>query len=88
MSSQTPSLRVKINHVDYTMAPPGPLDNTTLYRVPVIRIYGNSSVGSKSCLHIHQVYPYFFVEYLGKMNPDIGAFPIASCKLPASTKTS
>nr|VWO96738.1 DNA polymerase (EC [Ganoderma boninense] len=73
MSSQPQPLRVKINHIDYTMAPPGPLDNSVLHRVPVIRIYGDSSVGLKACLHIHQVYPYFFVEYLGKMNPDIGA---------------
>lgn len=87
MSSQTPSLRVKINHIDYTMAPPGPLDNSTLYRVPVIRIYGDSSVGLKSCLHVHQVYPYFFVEYLGKMNPDIGASLITSSFEP-STSTS
>ncbi|PIL31964.1 hypothetical protein GSI_06668 [Ganoderma sinense ZZ0214-1] len=71
MSSQPLSLRVKINHIDYTTAPPGPLDNSVLHRVPVIRIYGDSSVGLKACLHIHQVYPYFFVEYLGKMNPDI-----------------
>ncbi|KAI0724555.1 hypothetical protein C8T65DRAFT_704388 [Cerioporus squamosus] len=71
MSSQIPSLRVRINQIDYTVVPPGPLDNSTLHRVPVIRIYGDSSLGMKTCLHIHQVYPYFFVEYLGKMNPDI-----------------
>lgn len=72
MSSQAPTLRVRINQVDYTMAAPGPLDNSSLYRVPVIRIYGDSSIGPKACLHVHQVYPYFFVEYLGKMSPDIG----------------
>ncbi|TFK89962.1 hypothetical protein K466DRAFT_574493 [Polyporus arcularius HHB13444] len=71
MSSQIPSLRVRINQIDYTVVPPGPLDNSILPRVPVIRIYGDSSLGLKTCLHIHQVYPYFFVEYLGKMNPDI-----------------
>ncbi|RPD62939.1 hypothetical protein L227DRAFT_584639 [Lentinus tigrinus ALCF2SS1-6] len=71
MSSPIPSLRVRINQIDYTVVPPGPLDNSLLPRVPVIRIYGDSSLGMKTCLHIHQVYPYFFVEYLGKMNPDI-----------------
>ncbi|KAI0639404.1 hypothetical protein C8Q77DRAFT_1204904 [Trametes polyzona] len=70
-SSQLPSLRVRINQIDYTVAPPGPLDNSTLHRVPIIRIYGDSSVGLKACVHIHQVYPYFFVEYLGKMHPEI-----------------
>ncbi|KAI9063064.1 hypothetical protein FKP32DRAFT_1593035 [Trametes sanguinea] len=68
--SQPPSLRVKINQIDFTVAPPGLLDNSSLHRVPVIRIYGDSSVGLKTCVHIHQVYPYFFVEYLGKMHPD------------------
>ncbi|KAI0651854.1 hypothetical protein C8Q79DRAFT_935176 [Trametes meyenii] len=69
-SSQPPTLRVRINQIDYTVTPPGPLDNSSLYRVPVIRIYGDSSAGLKTCVHIHQVYPYFFVEYLEKMHPD------------------
>ncbi|OBZ79777.1 DNA polymerase zeta catalytic subunit [Grifola frondosa] len=70
MSIQEWSLRVKINQIDYTLAPPGPLDNSSLHRVPIIRIYGESSTRLNACLHIHQVYPYFFVEYSGKMNPD------------------
>ncbi|KAI8995628.1 hypothetical protein BD414DRAFT_513374 [Trametes punicea] len=69
-TSQPPTLRVKINQIDYTMAPPGLLDNSSLYRIPVIRIYGDSSLGLKTCVHIHQVYPYFFVEYMEKMHPD------------------
>ena len=73
-SSQSPSLRVRINQIDYVVAPPGPLDNSSLYRVPVIRIYGDSSLGLKTCVHIHQVYPYFFVEYLDKMHPDAGMY--------------
>ncbi|RDB28579.1 DNA polymerase zeta catalytic subunit [Hypsizygus marmoreus] len=62
-----PSLRVQINQIDYALVPPGPLDNSSLPRVPVIRIYGPSSVGKKTCLHVHQVYPYFYVEYNGKL---------------------
>ncbi|KAI0365248.1 hypothetical protein BV20DRAFT_1039013 [Pilatotrama ljubarskyi] len=69
-SSPPPPLRVRINQIDYTVAPPGPLDNSSLHRVPVIRIYGDSSLGLKTCVHVHQVYPYFFVEYLEKMHPD------------------
>ncbi|KAI0778186.1 hypothetical protein BD413DRAFT_507367 [Trametes elegans] len=79
-SSQPPSLRVRINQIDYTVAAPGALDNSTLYRVPVIRIYGDSSVGLKTCVHIHQVYPYFFVEYLDKMHPDVVSRYIAKLK--------
>ena len=70
--TQVPNLRVCINQIDYTVEPPGPLDNTTLPKVPVLRIYGESSVGKKTCLHVHQVYPYFFIEYAGKMDPNHG----------------
>lgn len=69
---QEATLRVLINHVDYTVAPPGALDNTFLPQVPVIRIYGASSTGTKACVHVHQVFPYFFVEYEGKLNPENG----------------
>ncbi|KAH9849760.1 hypothetical protein C2E23DRAFT_870439 [Lenzites betulinus] len=75
-----PSLRVRIDQIDYMVAPPGLLDNSSLYRVPVIRIYGDSSLGLKTCVHIHQVYPYFFVEYLDKMHPDIVNHHIAKLK--------
>ncbi|KAI6136646.1 hypothetical protein F5141DRAFT_1208970 [Pisolithus sp. B1] len=64
------TVSVHINQIDYTLCPPGPLDNSALPRVPVIRIYGASSVGEKACVHIHQVYPYFFIEYNGEMNPN------------------
>ncbi|KAG8221660.1 hypothetical protein J3R82DRAFT_1944 [Butyriboletus roseoflavus] len=64
------SLSVLINQIDHILAPPGPLDNTSLPRVPVVRIYGASSIGEKACVHIHQVYPYFFVDYPGNMTPD------------------
>ena len=69
---EQPTLRVLINQIDYTISPPGTLDNTTLSRVPVIRIYGASSTGHKACVHVHQVYPYFFIEYGGKLSPDNG----------------
>ncbi|KAJ7181668.1 hypothetical protein C8R43DRAFT_869366 [Mycena crocata] len=62
-----PVLQVQINQIDHCLAPPGPLDNSDLPAVPVIRIYGSSSTGKKCCVHVHQVYPYFFVEYSGKM---------------------
>ncbi|KAI0275058.1 hypothetical protein BC834DRAFT_965498 [Gloeopeniophorella convolvens] len=70
MGSRTPALRVQITQIDYSLDTPDVLDNSTLPKAPVLRIYGASSVGKKCCLHIHQVYPYFFVEYLGKMSPD------------------
>ena len=72
MSAEEPTLRVRINQIDYIVSPSGALDNTNLPRAPVIRIYGDSSVGEKACLHIHQVYPYFFLEYAGNLSPDSG----------------
>ncbi|KAJ3766592.1 hypothetical protein FB446DRAFT_381067 [Lentinula raphanica] len=67
LSSPSPTLRVQINQIDYTLAPPGPLDNSTLPMVPLLRIYGPSDTGGKACVYIHQVYPYFFVEYTGAL---------------------
>ncbi|KAJ6519827.1 hypothetical protein C8R45DRAFT_807737 [Mycena sanguinolenta] len=80
--NQSPVLQVQINQIDHYMAPPGPLDNSDLRNVPVIRIYGqlhfedakhsadrapSSLDGVKCCVHVHQVYPYFLVEYDGKL---------------------
>ena len=83
------SLSVLIHQIDHILAPPGPLDNASLPRVPVIRIYGASSTGEKACLHVHQVYPYFFVEYTGNMTPDHGkpSPPVAGSSLNASRST-
>ncbi|KAJ6509544.1 hypothetical protein C8R47DRAFT_1174181 [Mycena vitilis] len=61
------ALQVQINQIDHYLAPPGQLDNSDLPAVPVIRIYGSSSDDKKCCVHVHQVYPYFFVEYDGKL---------------------
>lgn len=75
MASQSPVLRVRIYHIDHILTEPGPFDNSDLYRVPVLRIYGTSSTGAKACVHVHQVYPYFFVEYTGDINPASGKPP-------------
>jgi DNA polymerase zeta len=72
MSHALKTFAVRLNNVDHYLASPGPLDNSTLPRVPVIRIFGGGSTGEKACVHVHQVYPYFYVEYLGKMEPDFG----------------
>lgn len=85
MTADEPNLRVRINQIDYTVEPAGLLDNTVLPKVPVIRIYGESSAGEKACVHVHQVYPYFFVEYLGKMSPADGECLARLGRVPADT---
>ncbi|KAF8640582.1 hypothetical protein AX17_000244 [Amanita inopinata Kibby_2008] len=69
-TSEEPQLRVQINQIDYVLEPPGELDDAQLHRVPVIRIFGCSSLGQTACVHVHQVYPYFYVEYLDELNPE------------------
>ena len=66
------ALEVQLTQIDYSLDAPDCLDNTSLPRVPVIRIYGASSMGKKCCLHVHQVYPYFFVQYTEKISPGSG----------------
>ncbi|TFK30449.1 hypothetical protein FA15DRAFT_607802 [Coprinopsis marcescibilis] len=62
-------LRVAINNIDYSFSSSGPLDKSELPKSPVLRVYGNSSVGTKTCVHIHQVFPYFYLDYLGSLHP-------------------
>lgn len=76
-----PVLEVRINQIDYVLAPTGQLDNCSLPRVPVIRIFGTSSTGRTACVHVHQIYPYVYVEYPGKLGPRHGKlFHILICE--------
>ena len=75
MSESDAEISVRVNNIDYVVASPGSMDDPgELERVPVLRIYGTSSTGAKACVHVHQVYPYFFIEYAGLLDPDSGAF--------------
>ncbi|KAG2647414.1 hypothetical protein PVAP13_2KG571100 [Panicum virgatum] len=65
----TPLLSVRIVSIDYYMAPPlpgfdfsrSPFHGEEVEEVPVIRIYGSTPAGQKTCLHIHRVLPYLYV---------------------------
>ncbi|PFH54484.1 hypothetical protein AMATHDRAFT_134471 [Amanita thiersii Skay4041] len=71
-----PQLRVQINQIDYSLEPSGELDYSRLPRCPVIRIYGYSSLGDIACVHIHQVYPYFYIDFKGILTPEHGGFSL------------
>nr|KYP71224.1 DNA polymerase zeta catalytic subunit [Cajanus cajan] len=60
---------VRIVSIDHYMAPPIP-DADICYssfhggkvnEVPVIRVYGSTPAGQKTCLHIHRALPYLYV---------------------------
>lgn len=72
MEERACSFRVSINSIDHALVPSGPLDRCKLALVPIIRIFGDSSLGQKVCTIVHQVYPYFFIEYLGNLDPSSG----------------
>ncbi|KAJ7547009.1 hypothetical protein O6H91_08G065000 [Diphasiastrum complanatum] len=62
---------MRIVNLDYYMATPLPgMDHSysqfqgrSVLEVPVIRVYGSTLAGQKTCLHIHKVLPYFYVPY-------------------------
>ncbi|XVF06076.1 hypothetical protein REPUB_Repub06bG0017200 [Reevesia pubescens] len=62
---------VQIVSIDHYMAPPipdfdicyGSFQGEKVNEVPVIRIYGSTPAGQKTCLHIHRALPYLYVPY-------------------------
>ncbi|KAH6762547.1 recovery protein 3 [Perilla frutescens var. hirtella] len=79
-SPQPQVFSVRIVSIDYHMAPPIPgfdisyssFHGGKVNEVPVIRIYGSTPAGQKTCLHVHQVLPYLYVPIsdLGCMTND------------------
>ncbi|XP_063988872.1 uncharacterized protein LOC135168522 [Diachasmimorpha longicaudata] len=51
---------------------------TEIKNVPVIRIFGTTPTGEKTCLHVHGVFPYLYVPYTGEENEDRLAYRLAA----------
>ncbi|KAJ0912775.1 putative DNA-directed DNA polymerase [Helianthus annuus] len=60
---------VRIVSIDYYMSPPiqgldfcySRFQGGKVNEVPVIRVYGSTPAGQKTCLHIHRALPYLYV---------------------------
>lgn len=72
------SFSVRIVNADlYTATPVPGFDSiyssfreSKVIKVPVIRIFGSTPNGQKTCLHVHGVYPYFYIPYDGSQPTD------------------
>ncbi|KAL5983883.1 DNA polymerase zeta [Asimina triloba] len=87
MASQSgpSSFSMRIVSIDYYMSPPIPdLDicyssfhGGDIGEVPVIRIYGSTLSGQKTCLHVHRVLPYLYVPCSDVLRtPQEGTFTV------------
>ncbi|KAM4522166.1 DNA polymerase zeta catalytic subunit isoform 2-T2 [Odontesthes bonariensis] len=64
---------VRIVTADYYLASPikeldvgySDFRDSDVKRVPVVRIFGSTPAGQKTCLHLHGVFPYIYVPYDG-----------------------
>src|SRR4051794_37594809 len=63
-------MKLRLVCFDHYNAPPmpgldalrNPLDGSLVERVPILRVFGATQGGQKCCLHLHSVYPYFFLR--------------------------
>ncbi|XP_052020506.1 DNA polymerase zeta catalytic subunit isoform X2 [Apodemus sylvaticus] len=64
---------VRIVTADYYMASPlpgldicqSPVTQLPVKKVPVVRVFGATPAGQKTCLHLHGIFPYLYVPYDG-----------------------
>ncbi|XP_032687505.1 DNA polymerase zeta catalytic subunit isoform X2 [Odontomachus brunneus] len=74
-----------VNIDSYQVSPIPELDVTfsefrgsEIKKVPVIRIFGSTSTGKKTCLHVHGVFPYMYVPCTVQENTDSFAYQLAA----------
>ncbi|KMQ94289.1 dna polymerase zeta catalytic subunit-like protein [Lasius niger] len=77
---------ITLVNIDSYQAPPIPeLDMTfsefrgsEIRKVPIIRIFGSTVTGKKTCLHIHGIFPYMYVPCTIQENTDSYAYQLAA----------
>ncbi|KAH0536373.1 hypothetical protein FGG08_006747 [Glutinoglossum americanum] len=72
--------RMRLNCIDHYQAVPSHFDpqifrgdgisKDVVPEVPVIRVFGATETGQKVCAHIHGAFPYVFIQYHGKLDPE------------------
>ncbi|PWN52328.1 putative catalytic subunit of DNA polymerase zeta UPR-1 [Violaceomyces palustris] len=76
---QSPFFRLRLINIDHVLLRPGPLDRidcpfnaagVPLSKVPVLRIFGATPAGQRVCLHMHNVFPYCYIQYKESLEPD------------------
>uniref|UniRef100_A0AAG5D4U5 DNA-directed DNA polymerase family B exonuclease domain-containing protein n=1 Tax=Anopheles atroparvus TaxID=41427 RepID=A0AAG5D4U5_ANOAO len=78
MSSQE-TKSIRIVSVDHYMSKPDPqydvcysqFRGSEIRQVPVIRLFGTTAEGTHSCVHIHGVFPYFYIPYEGSTSDQL-----------------
>ncbi|XP_061750093.1 DNA polymerase zeta catalytic subunit-like [Nerophis ophidion] len=73
LSSSSVMFAVRIVTADYYLASPLPqLDvgysefrGSDVQKVPVVRVFGATPAGQKTCLHLHGVFPYIYIPFDG-----------------------
>lgn len=63
-----PSYRIRIVSIDHHMMVPHQKADSAAplgAKVPVIRIFGIRDTGQKTVVHMHGLYPYFYIDYSG-----------------------
>ncbi|CAG9858268.1 unnamed protein product [Phyllotreta striolata] len=76
----------RIVNMDYYMSSPtqgfdqnySEFRGTAITQVPVIRLFGSNPVGEKVCLHVHGVFPYFYIPFDGSQDPNSLMYKIAT----------
>lgn len=78
---EDPFFRVRIITIDQVFEPRSHLDRAQsafskegvqLQKAPIIRIFGATPLGQRVCLHVHDVFPYCYVEYTQSLEPNHG----------------